>query len=124
MSYTISKEFHFSASHQLGGLPDDHPCARLHGHNYVVKLELTALATDDVGFVFDYGRLKPFAQHIDDFADHRHLNDLLGTRNPTAENLARYFHGQATMMFTAFLPPNTTIRVGVSETPKTWAFYA
>ena len=40
--YRISKEFHFSASHQLIGLPEDHQCARLHGHNYIVVVELTA----------------------------------------------------------------------------------
>ncbi len=33
--FTITKEFHFSASHQLSHLPEDHQCARLHGHNYV-----------------------------------------------------------------------------------------
>ena len=38
--YRITKEFHFSASHQLKDLPDDHPCARMHGHNYVVVIEL------------------------------------------------------------------------------------
>src|SRR5215468_9371730 len=34
--YTISKFFEFSAAHHLTGLPDDHPCSRVHGHNYVV----------------------------------------------------------------------------------------
>ncbi|HUM68046.1 MAG TPA: 6-carboxytetrahydropterin synthase, partial [Chloroflexota bacterium] len=38
--YTISKQFHFSASHQLNGLPLEHQCARLHGHNYEVELIL------------------------------------------------------------------------------------
>lgn len=30
----IAKGFHFSASHQLYRLPEEHPCARMHGHNY------------------------------------------------------------------------------------------
>lgn len=34
--FRITKEYHFSASHRLAHLPDDHQCARLHGHNYVV----------------------------------------------------------------------------------------
>lgn len=38
--FRITKEFHFSASHQLTGLPEDHQCARLHGHNYIVEVEL------------------------------------------------------------------------------------
>ena len=40
--YRITKEFHFSASHQLSHLPDDHQCARLHGHNYIVVVELAS----------------------------------------------------------------------------------
>jgi 6-pyruvoyltetrahydropterin/6-carboxytetrahydropterin synthase len=36
--YTIAKRFAFSASHVIGGLPTDHPCARLHGHNYEVEV--------------------------------------------------------------------------------------
>ena len=40
--YRISKEFHFSASHQLTDLPADHQCARLHGHNYIVVVELNS----------------------------------------------------------------------------------
>ena len=40
MGFAISKEFHFSASHRLEGLHDGHPCGRMHGHNYVVEIEL------------------------------------------------------------------------------------
>lgn len=29
----IGKEYHFSASHQLTKVGENHPCARLHGHN-------------------------------------------------------------------------------------------
>ena len=38
--YTIAKRFAFSASHTIGGLPPEHPCARLHGHNYEVEVIL------------------------------------------------------------------------------------
>ncbi len=38
--YTIAKRFTFSASHVIGGLPEEHPCARLHGHNYEVEVVL------------------------------------------------------------------------------------
>ena len=40
--YTITKRFAFSASHIIGGLPNGHPCARLHGHNYEVEVVLQA----------------------------------------------------------------------------------
>ena len=44
--FKISKEFYFSAAHALFGLPDDHPCTRLHGHNYVVTVHLYKLFND------------------------------------------------------------------------------
>ena len=44
---TISKEFHFSASHQLFGLKEGHPCGRLHGHNYIVKIFLSGEPNKD-----------------------------------------------------------------------------
>lgn len=118
MSYIISKDFTFAASHQLNGLPDTHKCARLHGHNYVVRIELTG-ALDEVGFVLDYGELGVIGMLLDDL-DHRHLNDLFSF-NPTAELLAEWLWREAVR----YLPAGSwrVSGVGVSETPKTWAWY-
>ncbi len=114
--YLIRKEFHFSASHQLAGLPDGHPCARLHGHNYRVELVLVAEELDATGFVVDYGDLRPFQQLIDDELDHRHLNEVLSFQT-SAENIARYLFGRARERWPQ------VVAVRVSETPKTWAEY-
>jgi 6-pyruvoyltetrahydropterin/6-carboxytetrahydropterin synthase len=114
--FTISKEFHFSASHQLDHLPGDHQCARLHGHNYIVVIELAAHDLNADGFVRDYQELAALKAHIDENFDHRHLNDVLPGPT-TAENLARYFHDWAIARW----PEVTAVRV--SETPKTWAEY-
>lgn len=116
--HTISKNFEFSSSHQLHGLPDDHPCSRLHGHNYTVKLTLTG-TLDPIGFVVDYRALAPFKDYIDGELDHRHLNDIVDG-NPTAERMAQAFTFQALRVLN--LPPNVhRVKVAVSETPKTWA---
>ncbi|MDT0548313.1 MULTISPECIES: 6-carboxytetrahydropterin synthase [Streptomyces] len=119
MAFRISKEFHFSASHRLDGLAEGHPCGRLHGHNYVVALELAAGpdGLDPTGFVRDYGDLSAFSRWLDDDVDHRHLNDLLTDRNPSAENLARWLYERWLPRF----PELSSVRV--SETPKTWAEY-
>ncbi|QGJ93541.1 QueD-like queosine biosynthesis protein [Arthrobacter phage Mufasa8] len=115
---TISKEFAFSSSHQLHGLPEDHPCSRLHGHNYAVKLELSG-DTDERGFVVDYRDLGKFKDYLDNDLDHRHLNDVLGFQ-PTAENLASHLGHMAQNLLP--IPKTVTIlSVSVSETPKTWA---
>lgn len=116
--YTISKQFSFSASHQLMHLPDGHPCKRLHGHNYLVELILRRVALDERGFVVDYNDMKPFQQYIDNTLDHQHLNEVLGNLYPTAENIAKHLHGIAWGMF-----HDVAITVRVSETPKTWAEY-
>ena len=89
--FRIRKEFHFSASHQLSHLPPDHQCARLHGHNYVVVVELAAETLNDDGFVRDYHDLKPLKSYIDDQFDHRHLNDIFDVPS-TAEHMARHFY--------------------------------
>lgn len=122
---TISKDFTFSASHRLAGLADDHPCSRLHGHNYTVRLELTG-HTDHVGFVLDYRELAFFKELLDDTLDHRDLNDVLGDDfNPTAEHLAHWLLDITMAQLEAYqrdaLDRLTAVRVSVSETPKTWA---
>ncbi|PAP97498.1 6-carboxytetrahydropterin synthase QueD [Mesorhizobium wenxiniae] len=115
--FHISKEFHFSASHQLTSLPPNHQCARQHGHNYIVVVELSAKELDALGFVRDYHDLAPLKRYIDESFDHRHLNDVLGHEKVTAECLARHFYEWCK----ARLPQTTAVRV--SETPKTWAEY-
>lgn len=114
--YTIAKEFHFSASHQLHGLPAEHQCARLHGHNYVVELILQSETLNAYGFVVDYLELDDFKKFIDGTLDHRHLNEVLDFAT-TAENLAKCLFDWASAKW----PQVTAVRV--SETPKTWAEY-
>ncbi len=115
--YKISKEFSFSASHALVGLPADHPCTRLHGHNYVVTIHLKNEQLNDNGFVIDYHDLKPIKEYIDNTLDHRHLNDIMSPINSSAENLAK-------MLYDAFKPNFPLLyAVEVSETPKTNAIY-
>jgi len=139
--YTITKEFHFAASHTLHELPADHKCSNMHGHNYIVKIVLQAPALDHRGFVVDYGELSPIKKWIDDELDHAHLaateseaeivysamkslrgkdfeqrTHVIGA-NTSAENLARYIYRRWKDDFPALR------EVWVSETPKTWAVY-
>lgn len=115
--FTISKDMHFSASHQIAHLPDGHPCGRVHGHNFIVRLHLTAEKLDEVGFVTDYNNLRDFQDWLDKTFDHRHLNDILDF-NPTAENMCQFLYEKAHAMD---LPQVSAI--SWSETPKTWATY-
>lgn len=115
--YTIKKEFHFSSSHQLDGLPETHPCSRVHGHNYVVIAELRSPQLNHIGFVRDYRALTPIKVFLDNEWDHRHLNDVMPGINPTAENMAKVLFNT----FKEIIPELYAIEV--METPKTKARY-
>lgn len=115
--FKISKEFSFSAAHSLFGLPEDHPCSRLHGHNYVVTVHLKSDKLNQQGFVRDYNELKIVKEYINTKLDHRNLNDIMAPLNSSAENIAK-------MLFDTFksqLPEMYAVEV--SETPKTSAIY-
>jgi len=114
--YTIEKQFEFSAAHQLDGLPESHPCSRLHGHNYSVVVVLQSDKLDEHGFVVDFGELRKLRQYIDENLDHHYLNDVLQFQ-PTAENIARHLF----FLCLGWWPE--TVAVKVSETSKTWATY-
>ncbi len=115
--YTIYKEYHFSASHTLPQLPADHPCFRLHGHNYVVEVELQSETLNAYGFVRDYRELDALKIFVDENLDHRHVNDVLGDDNVTAEHLAKYLYDWCKSRWTEV----TAVRV--RETPRACAEY-
>lgn len=112
---TISKEFHFSASHILFGLPLGHPCSRMHGHNYVLRVFLRG-PLNVHGFVVDYRALEPIKKYVDDELDHRHLNDVFALQ-PTVENMSRFIYEKFKPMFLEL------VAVEMSETPKTCCRY-
>lgn len=115
--YKITKEFHCCCSHQLSGLPETHPCSRMHGHNYIIKAELKSDTLNEVGFVKDYRELDPIKKFVDNVMDHQHLNDVFPLDNPTAENMAKILYDH----FKTIIPQLSAIEI--SETPKTNARY-
>jgi len=97
-------------------LPEDHPCSRLHGHNYIVTIHLKSETLDQYGFVKDYHALKPVRQFLDETLDHHHLNDCMMCQ-PTSENIARF-------LFERFKPEIPELcAVEVSETLQTSCIY-
>lgn len=116
--FRIAKDFSFSASHQLDHLPDTHPCARLHGHNYRVTVICAAETLDHNGMVIDFRMLDCIKRWIDDELDHRHLNDVFhSARCTTSENIAKHIYDRWSSQF------DLLAAVRVSETEKTWAEY-
>ena len=90
--YTLKILTDFASAHTLRDYPG--ACARMHGHNWKVEVEVTARELDAMGMGVDFRVIKQAARDIAERLDHRYLNDLEPfTRvNPTAENIAAYFH--------------------------------
>lgn len=87
--YTVSTEIAFSSSHALDGY--DGACARLHGHNWILRVYYEFARLDDQGIAVDYCVLSERVKEaVLPLLDHRHLNDLplFDGVNPTSENIA------------------------------------
>ena len=111
----IGKQYAFSAAHQLPCVPDGHPCKRLHGHNYVVELEVRGEIAPKDGFCnnLDFMEVDKHMRPIIEKLDHHFLNEIPGLENPTAELIAAWILDQ--------YPVKYLYSVTVWETPKCWA---
>lgn len=87
--YELMVETHFAAAHFLRGYPGD--CARLHGHNWHVKLYMTCVELDEIGLGIDYKLMKRELKAALAKWDHYNLNDVapFDAINPSSENVAR-----------------------------------
>jgi 6-pyruvoyltetrahydropterin/6-carboxytetrahydropterin synthase len=125
----ISRRESFNAAHELRNpdLSDAEnrrlygKCANLHGHNYVLEVEVAGAINPTTGYVFDLKRLSDvISRRIIDDVDHRNLNTdvpWLDGLIPTAENLAVAFWER----LRTELPEGSLRTVRVWETDKNWA---
>lgn len=94
MSTTIYKDFTFEAAHRLPNVPNGHKCGRLHGHSFLVRLEVTGEVNTHTGWIIDFAELKEAFKPTLDKLDHYYLNDIPGLENPTSEVLAKWIWRQ------------------------------
>lgn len=90
MSTTLFKEFQFEAAHHLPSVPAGHKCGRLHGHSFLVRLEITGEVDAHTGWVMDFAELKAAFKPLYERLDHHYLNEIAGLENPTSEVLAKW----------------------------------
>ena len=59
MSTTLFKDFTFEAAHHLPHVPEGHKCGRLHGHSFMVRLEITGEVDPHTGWIMDFAEFGP-----------------------------------------------------------------
>jgi len=99
MPFALSVTTEFSAAHSLRGYDGD--CARLHGHNWQVKLTVEADVLNDIGIAIDYKRLKSELKAALSDWDHYNLNEIppFDHINPSSENVAKELYRRMRQRF-------------------------
>ncbi len=91
MDFELRHQFRIESARFLPRLPKDHPCARMHGHSFLITLRLKG-PLDENGWLMDFNEIQERARPIISELDHRVLNDVPGLENPTTELLCKYVY--------------------------------
>lgn len=107
----------FDSAHSL--YQYDGKCQRLHGHRWVVKVEISIDTTEyeGDGVSVDFNRLK----HLIDQYDHRYLNeavDVFSQISPSAENIIQVLADDIEMAIQGCKGNPKLKRIELYETPK------
>jgi 6-pyruvoyltetrahydropterin/6-carboxytetrahydropterin synthase len=94
--FEVTVEETFAAGHALRNYRGK--CENVHGHNYRVRVTIEGEELDQAGLLVDFAELKRILREAIEKFDHQFLNDVppFDKLNPSAENMARYFHQQMT----------------------------
>jgi 6-pyruvoyltetrahydropterin/6-carboxytetrahydropterin synthase len=116
-SMTIFKQFTFDAAHFLPNVPQGHRCRQVHGHTYHLTIYVSGPVNTEDGWVIDFKELKAVVKPLVEQLDHVMLNEIQGLKNPTAENVARWF-------WQAIRPEIPGLsRIELKETPTSGVIY-
>ena len=116
---TVTKRFEISYGHRLPNYPGD--CARQHGHNAIIEIELkgatgeTHLPIPYDGMIIDFKDIKKYMGPIIGKLDHAYINDIL--LSPTCENMTDWIVQQIKKTELKKM----LVRVKVTETSDSWA---
>ncbi|MBK8977386.1 MAG: 6-carboxytetrahydropterin synthase QueD [Planctomycetes bacterium] len=86
----VFQEFRFEAAHRLAHLPESHPCHRLHGHSYRVRVCVAGPVDEATGFVVDFAAIQRAMAPVLEALDHRLLDEVPGLAPSTCEHLAAW----------------------------------
>ena len=115
--YKITKKLEVAGAHKLE-LPYESKCKSLHGHNWLITVELQSEELTEYGMVMDFTHIKKL---IHEPLDHSYINEVIPGMNPTAENIAKWIADRLTGEFDGIYVVCT--RVEVEESPNNTAIY-
>jgi 6-pyruvoyltetrahydropterin/6-carboxytetrahydropterin synthase len=92
--FEVSVEQIFAAGHALRNYKGK--CENVHGHNFRVQVIIEGERLDATGLLVDFIDVKNLMQAVIERLDHQFLNDVppFDVKNPSAENIAEYFHDE------------------------------
>ncbi|MBO0912575.1 MAG: 6-carboxytetrahydropterin synthase QueD [Acidobacteria bacterium] len=123
--FEVTVEDSFAAGHYLRNYRGK--CENPHGHNYKVRVTLAGEELDRAGLLLDFKDLREVMRPVIDRLDHQMINDLepFTERNPSAENLAKYFFDEASLRLKKSTNGRVRVKdVTVFETDTTTAKYS
>src|SRR5271163_1986116 len=112
--FEVSVDQTFAAGHALRNYKGK--CENVHGHNFRVQVVIEGERLDETGLLVDFLDVKDAMRNIIGRLDHVFLNDIppFDVKNPSAENIAEYFHQEMTQGLSS-----APVRVRVREV-KVW----
>lgn len=115
--YCLKVRHSFSCAHYLRDY--EGPCARMHGHDYKVEVEIVSRQLDKAGLAMDSSDIKKVLVSLTSQLDHRCANDIppFTEINPSAENIAAWFFTSMKKGLAQF-PAVTMKAVTIHETEK------
>jgi 6-pyruvoyltetrahydropterin/6-carboxytetrahydropterin synthase len=121
--FEISVEQTFAAGHALRNYKGS--CENVHGHNFKVQVKIEGERLDEAGLLVDFIDVKRLMQGVIERLDHQFLNEIapFDVRNPSAENIAEYFHEKMTNGLASTPVPVRIREVTVWETDIQSATY-
>ena len=121
--FEVSVEQTFAAGHALRNYKGS--CENVHGHNFRVRVTLEGETLDDTGLLVDFLDVKKSMGEIIARLDHVFLNEIppFDVRNPSAENIAEYFHQELSRRLTENPVPVHIREVRIWETDIQSAAY-
>lgn len=84
----LSADFTLASARSLPHVANGHPCGRLHGHTFGIRLTVRGPVHPHTGWVLDFAELARAWAPLHEQLDHRVLNEVPGLENPTSERLA------------------------------------